>query len=146
MTDDTAVHPMRMDSINSIKSHKQFRPANSFTACGREHTYDSPHSCTPSPFDRRSRWYPLEMSDLQKSFAKSKLAKFPPEAPMPDSMSYSEDAWEDGSSTSSLSSTGTMVPSPTRQLFARTGRRFVYFSNFHELNLGSIGYLDQLVF
>ncbi|KAJ5696075.1 hypothetical protein N7455_001033 [Penicillium solitum] len=63
------------------------------------------------------------MSDLQKSFAKSKLAKFPPEAPMPESMSYSEDAWEDGSSASSLSSTGTMVPSPTRQLFARTGRR-----------------------
>lgn len=83
------------------------------------------------------------MSDLQKSFAKSKLAKFPPEAPMPGSMSLSEDAWEDDSSTSSLSSTGTMVPSPTRQLFARTGRRFVYFSNFHELNLGSIGYLNQ---
>ncbi|KAF9240368.1 hypothetical protein DTO006G1_8196 [Penicillium roqueforti] len=66
---------------------------------------------------------PLQMSDLQKSFAKSKLAKFPPEAPMPESMSHSEDAWEDGSSASSLSSTGTMVPSPTRQLFARTGRR-----------------------
>ncbi|KAJ5115470.1 hypothetical protein NUU61_001229 [Penicillium alfredii] len=29
---------------------------------------------------------------------------------------------EDGSSASSVSSTGTMVPSPTRQLFARTGR------------------------
>ncbi|KAJ5855428.1 uncharacterized protein N7529_009372 [Penicillium soppii] len=61
------------------------------------------------------------MSDLQKSFAKSKLAKFPSEAPMPESMNP-EDVWE-SSSASSVSSTGTMVPSPTRQLFARAGRR-----------------------
>ncbi|KAJ5339895.1 hypothetical protein N7452_006623, partial [Penicillium brevicompactum] len=65
--------------------------------------------------------YPLEMSDLQKSFAKSKLAKFPPEAPMEEPMI--EEAWESGSSASSVSSTGTAVPSPTRQLFARAGRR-----------------------
>ncbi|KAJ5571539.1 hypothetical protein N7535_005199 [Penicillium sp. DV-2018c] len=38
-------------------------------------------------------------------------------------MSQSEDAWDDGSSASSVSSTGTMVPSPTRHLFARTDRR-----------------------
>ncbi|KXG54502.1 Protein phosphatase methylesterase, eukaryotic [Penicillium griseofulvum] len=62
------------------------------------------------------------MSDLQKSFAKAKLAKFPPEAPMPESMSYSEDG-EDSSSASSVSSTGTIIPSPTRQLFARASRR-----------------------
>ncbi|KAJ5989801.1 hypothetical protein N7522_010008 [Penicillium canescens] len=61
------------------------------------------------------------MSDLQRSFVKAKLAKLPPEAPMPDSMN--EDAWEEGSSASSISSTGTLVPSPTRQLFARTGPR-----------------------
>jgi protein phosphatase methylesterase 1 len=68
------------------------------------------------------------MSDLQRSFAKAKLAKLPSEAPMPESMR--EDAWEEGSSASSVSSTGTLVPSPTRQLFARAGRRFVYFLRF----------------
>ncbi|KAJ5769785.1 uncharacterized protein N7511_001836 [Penicillium nucicola] len=61
------------------------------------------------------------MSELQRSFAKAKLAKLPSEAPMPESMN--EDAWEEESSTSSVSSTGTLVPSPTRQLFARAGRR-----------------------
>ena len=64
------------------------------------------------------------MSELHKSFAKSQLGKLPPEAPTFDSMS--EDARdEDGSSVSSASSTGTLVPSPTRQLFARAGRRSV---------------------
>ncbi|KAJ5807911.1 hypothetical protein N7474_009180 [Penicillium riverlandense] len=62
------------------------------------------------------------MSELHKSFAKSQLGKLPPEAPTLESMS--EDAPdEDVSSVSSTSSTGTLVPSPTRQLFARAGRR-----------------------
>ncbi|KAJ5579564.1 uncharacterized protein N7459_005549, partial [Penicillium hispanicum] len=66
---------------------------------------------------------PHPMSELQRSFAKSKLAKLPPEAPILD-MNIPEDTHdEDGSSTSSLSSTGTLVPSPTRHLFARTGNR-----------------------
>ncbi|CAG7986582.1 unnamed protein product [Penicillium salamii] len=62
------------------------------------------------------------MSDLQKSFAKSKLAKLPPEVPMEES-NIPEDAWESSSATSSVSSSGTAVPSPTRQLFARAGRQ-----------------------
>lgn len=67
------------------------------------------------------------MSELQKSFAKSKLAKLPPEVPTGDLMNTLEETQEeDGSSASSLSSTGTLVPSPTRQLFARTGQRFVF--------------------
>ncbi|OGM45566.1 carboxylesterase-mitochondrial 37S ribosomal protein YmS2 [Aspergillus bombycis] len=55
------------------------------------------------------------MSELQKSFAKAKLAKLPPEAP-PFSMHPPRD--EDDSE--SASSTGTVVPSPSRQLFARS--------------------------
>ncbi|CAG7917896.1 unnamed protein product [Penicillium olsonii] len=62
------------------------------------------------------------MSDLQKSFAKSKLAKFPSEVPMEEPQ-IPEDAWESSSATSSVSSSGTAVPSPTRQLFARAGRQ-----------------------
>ncbi|KAL6229857.1 protein phosphatase methylesterase 1 [Aspergillus navahoensis] len=55
------------------------------------------------------------MSDLQKSFAKSKLAKLPPEPPpIPECA-----ADEDGDSTSS---TETVTPSPVKQLFARPGR------------------------
>ncbi|KAJ5086115.1 Protein phosphatase methylesterase 1 [Penicillium argentinense] len=62
------------------------------------------------------------MSELQKSFAKSKLAKLPPEAPMFDTITHLEESREeDGSSASSVSSTGTLMPSPTRHLFARTG-------------------------
>ncbi|KAE8324334.1 Alpha/Beta hydrolase protein [Aspergillus sergii] len=55
------------------------------------------------------------MSELQKSFAKAKLAKLPFEAP-PFSMHPPRD--EDDSE--SASSTGTVVPSPSRQLFARS--------------------------
>ena len=74
------------------------------------------------------------MSDLQKSFAKAKLAKLPleappildhPEAGAPLSSSiYSleEEASHEGDDSSSASSTGTAVPSPTRQLFARPNR------------------------
>ncbi|KAB8074155.1 Alpha/Beta hydrolase protein [Aspergillus leporis] len=58
------------------------------------------------------------MSELQKSFAKAKLAKLPPEAPLifdaPDMHPRDEDDSE------SASSTGTVVPSPSRQLFARS--------------------------
>ncbi|KAL4782911.1 Alpha/Beta hydrolase protein [Aspergillus varians] len=55
------------------------------------------------------------MSDLQKSFAKSKLSKLPPEPPpVPEYI-----AEEDGES--SASSTDTVTPSPTKQLFARPG-------------------------
>ncbi|KAL4749074.1 protein phosphatase methylesterase 1 [Aspergillus terricola var. indicus] len=54
------------------------------------------------------------MSDLQKSFAKSKLAKLPPEPPpIPECV-----ADEDGDSGSS---TETVTPSPVKQLFARPG-------------------------
>ncbi|KAF7592963.1 carboxyl methyl esterase [Aspergillus hancockii] len=57
------------------------------------------------------------MSELQKSFAKAKLARLPPEAPpifdAPEMHPRDEDDSE------SASSTGTVVPSPSRQLFAR---------------------------
>ncbi|OKO96375.1 Protein phosphatase methylesterase 1 [Penicillium subrubescens] len=62
------------------------------------------------------------MSDLQKSFAKAKLGKLPSEAPMYHSVNIPEEHHdEDGSSASSVSSTGTLMPSPTRNLFARRG-------------------------
>ncbi|KAJ5403713.1 Protein phosphatase methylesterase 1, partial [Penicillium cosmopolitanum] len=65
------------------------------------------------------------MSEFQKSFAKSKLAKLPAEAPMFDSITNPEGIpEEDASSASSVSSTGTLMPSPTRHLFARTSSRF----------------------
>lgn len=54
------------------------------------------------------------MSDLQKSFAKSKLAKLPPEPPpIPESVADEDD--------DSGSSTETVTPSPVKQLFARPG-------------------------
>ncbi|KAF9884428.1 carboxyl methyl esterase activity protein [Aspergillus nanangensis] len=56
------------------------------------------------------------MSELQKSFAKAKLAKFPAELPIP-----SMDSLEEGDS-SSASSTETVTPSPTKRLFARPAR------------------------
>ncbi|KAL4872701.1 hypothetical protein BDV12DRAFT_161363 [Aspergillus spectabilis] len=61
------------------------------------------------------------MSDLQKSFAKSKLAKLPPEPPpIPESPADEDGVPEDASG----SSTETVTPSPTKQLFARPrGRR-----------------------
>lgn len=36
-----------MDSIISTKSHKQFRLDNLSAVRGKEHMYDSLHSCTP---------------------------------------------------------------------------------------------------
>jgi protein phosphatase methylesterase 1 len=69
------------------------------------------------------------MSDLQKSFAKAKLGKLPSEAPMYHSVNIPEEHHdEDGSSASSVSSTGTLMPSPTRNLFARRGGGYVLFS------------------
>ncbi|KAL1846219.1 Protein phosphatase methylesterase 1 [Paecilomyces lecythidis] len=69
------------------------------------------------------------MSDLQRSFAKSRLARLPPEPP-PIFDEAQEDALagyqrqdgghdDDSSSASSASSTGTVVPSPSKHLFAR---------------------------
>ncbi|GAB1204177.1 Protein phosphatase methylesterase 1 [Aspergillus pseudonomiae] len=55
------------------------------------------------------------MSELQKSFAKAKLAKLPPEAPP-----FSMHPFRDEEDSESASSTGTVVPSPSRQLFARS--------------------------
>ncbi|KAJ5657094.1 hypothetical protein N7507_009044 [Penicillium longicatenatum] len=61
------------------------------------------------------------MSELQRSFVRSKLAMLPPEAPLTDPIGMpNESRDEDSSAASSLSSTGTLVPSPTRHLFART--------------------------
>lgn len=80
------------------------------------------------------------MSDLQKSFAKSKLAKLPPEPPPILDETAEENEHEstpastethehddDSSSASSVSSTGTVVPSASQQLFARSGRECVLF-------------------
>ncbi|PWY86950.1 putative ribosomal protein/carboxylic ester hydrolase [Aspergillus heteromorphus CBS 117.55] len=64
------------------------------------------------------------MSELQKSFAKSKLAKLPLQPPTGPSRSMQpldEEASHDDDS-SSASSTGTVIPSPSRHLFARPGR------------------------
>ncbi|KAL3461066.1 Alpha/Beta hydrolase protein [Aspergillus heterothallicus] len=58
------------------------------------------------------------MSDLQKSFAKSRLAKLPPEPPPIPEYPADIDAHDDGDSNSS---TETITPSPTKRLFARPG-------------------------
>jgi protein phosphatase methylesterase 1 len=77
------------------------------------------------------------MSDLQRSFAKSKLARLPPEPPPifdendEDDMEGEDDDGvaelapresleDDSSSASSTSSTGTIKPSPSQHLFARS--------------------------
>ncbi|KAF7121929.1 hypothetical protein CNMCM5793_009483 [Aspergillus hiratsukae] len=66
------------------------------------------------------------MSDLHKAFAKSKLAKLPPEAPpLSESESSSMNPPAESShdeDSSSVSSAGTVIPSPSRQLFARASR------------------------
>ncbi|PGH23282.1 hypothetical protein AJ80_02698 [Polytolypa hystricis UAMH7299] len=68
------------------------------------------------------------MSDLQKSFAKARLAKLPPEPPVfedvnaiPEHSEHetTEPHEDDDSSVSSTSSTGTIKPSPTQNLFSR---------------------------
>ncbi|PYI00905.1 protein phosphatase methylesterase [Aspergillus sclerotiicarbonarius CBS 121057] len=62
------------------------------------------------------------MSELQKSFAKSRLAKLPLQPPTGPSMHPLDEEVSHDDDSSSASSTGTVVPSPSRQLFARPGR------------------------
>ena len=81
------------------------------------------------------------MSDLQRSFAKAKLAALPFELPLPPQEEEEEEEEDeekdrgdkfddrgpsidsvqddDSSSASSASSTGTIMPSPSKNLFAR---------------------------
>ena len=72
------------------------------------------------------------MSDLQRSFVRAKIAGLPFEPPLPQSAFREEDEEEggiafecevnqddDSSSASSASSTGTIIPSPSKHLFAR---------------------------
>ncbi|EFW15303.1 Protein phosphatase methylesterase 1 [Coccidioides posadasii str. Silveira] len=66
------------------------------------------------------------MSGLHKSFAKSRLARLPPDVPMFDERQEHEhrgaghgEFEDDSSSASSASSTGTVRPSPSQNLFAR---------------------------
>ena len=67
------------------------------------------------------------MSDLQRSFAKAHLANLPPEPPaiFDEREEEEEDVGDlperlSGDSSSSASSTGTIKPSPTKQLFERS--------------------------
>lgn len=67
------------------------------------------------------------MSELQRTFAKAQLAKLPPEAPLIfDEREEYEESEDDllarSASDSSASSTGTIVPSPTKHLFERAKR------------------------
>lgn len=68
------------------------------------------------------------MSELQKSFARAQLAKLPPEAPLifdereEDDELYAEEQHASSASDSSTSSTGTIVPSPTKHLFEKPKR------------------------
>lgn len=52
------------------------------------------------------------MSDLAKTFAKTKLSSMPPPEPLPEEVPEYED---DSSSASSMSSTGTVIPSTTQR-------------------------------
>lgn len=76
------------------------------------------------------------MSELQKSFAKAKLAQLPSEAPMipeqPAGGSTMHPIGESDNDSSDASSTATAVPSPTRQLFARPNRGCVSSCSMHE--------------
>ena len=88
------------------------------------------------------------MSDLQRSFAKAKLAGLPFEPPLPPDLlvedeeeeadaeeendrlkplpeSAQDDDSSSASSASSASSTGTIRPSPSKHLFARPNKGFV---------------------
>jgi protein phosphatase methylesterase 1 len=68
------------------------------------------------------------MSELQRSFAKAQLAKLPPEAPLifdereEEEEERAEESHVGSASDSSASSTGTIVPSPTKHLFERPKR------------------------
>lgn len=63
------------------------------------------------------------MSYLQRSFAKAKLANFPPSSALPELVEeesrQSEEGSDDSSSASSTSSTGTIIPTNSDKLFAR---------------------------
>jgi protein phosphatase methylesterase 1 len=74
------------------------------------------------------------MSDLQRSFMKAQLSKLPPDAPLMEeaeegmsSTSALDEEKEESSSVSSASSTGTIVPSPSKNLFARS-KLYVHFA------------------
>ncbi|CAI7594887.1 unnamed protein product [Penicillium pancosmium] len=85
------------------------------------------------------------MSEFQKSFAKSKLAKLPAEAPMFDTITNPEGIREeDASSASSVSSTGTLMPSPTRHLFARTSSSHSQSSNWSDFFAQELFFPEQL--
>jgi protein phosphatase methylesterase 1 len=82
------------------------------------------------------------MSDLQRAFVKAKLAKYPPDIPIFDeneedttprngAMLEEEGEEFDSSSTSSASSAGTVVPSPSRNLFAKPNSLSVYSTFLH---------------
>jgi len=75
------------------------------------------------------------MSELQRSFARAQLARLPPEAPlifdereedeaedMNEDDEYTKEKHARSASDSSASSTGTVVPSPTKHLFERPKR------------------------
>jgi protein phosphatase methylesterase 1 len=67
------------------------------------------------------------MSELQRSFARAQLAKLPPEAPLifderEEDEENAEQTHSRSASDSSASSTGTVVPSPTKHLFERPKR------------------------
>lgn len=85
------------------------------------------------------------MSDLQKAFVKAKLAKYPPDIPIFDETEEDathsigaivEDEGEefDSSSTSSASSTGTVVPSPSRNLFAKPNSMYNTWPSCNEFD------------
>lgn len=79
----------------------------------------------------------LAMSDLQRSFAKAKIAGLPSDPPIPPKQAHEEEEEDElddlkplpdpaqdddsssASSASSASSTGTIRPSPSKHLFAR---------------------------
>lgn len=97
------------------------------------------------------------MSDLQRSFAKAKLAGLPFEPPLPPNELLEEQENDDGdegeehdnfkplpesahdddsssaSSASSASSTGTIRPSSSKRLFARPNKGFVTSLRFSSL-------------
>lgn len=93
--------------------------------------------CSDGRYKTKAKKLTKTMSSLQRSFAKAKLAGLPFETPLPPS-SFLEDEYleeeeradefkslpesmldDDSSSASSASSTGTIIPSPSKHLFAR---------------------------
>ena len=93
------------------------------------------------------------MSDLQRAFAKAKLAGLPFEPPLPPGQLLEDEEEDEGeeeaddlkplpessqdddsssaSSASSASSTGTIRPSPSKHLFARPNKGFVQTHSFY---------------